>query len=120
MPDAEAARFTAMSSLTNDINNCVIATGQYTGDGSTSQGITGVGFRVKFVIIERYKVSGGECNVMWKSDQHATTYATTIEIDSQATDDIISLDADGFTVDDAGVDSDPNANAVVYQYIAFG
>ncbi|GAH37723.1 unnamed protein product, partial [marine sediment metagenome] len=33
---------------------------------------------------------------------------------------IISLDADGFTVDDDGSDQDPNANLVVYCYVAIG
>lgn len=36
------------------------------------------------------------------------------------TNRIISLDADGFTVDDNGADQDPNANGVTYNYIAIG
>ena len=36
------------------------------------------------------------------------------------TNRIISLDADGFTVDDNGADEDPNANGIIYNYLALG
>ena len=36
------------------------------------------------------------------------------------TDRILSLDADGFTVDDAGADDNPNENGTTYSYLAIG
>lgn len=46
-----------------------------------------------------------------------------MEITSQVTsrsNRIISLDADGFTVDDAGVDAHPNQNTVQYNFLCLG
>jgi hypothetical protein len=40
--------------------------------------------------------------------------------DSYSANNIISLDADGFTVDDNSGDADPNANTIVYNFVAFG
>jgi len=37
-----------------------------------------------------------------------------------ADNQIIALGADGFTVDDAGVDAHPNKNTQAYHYLALG
>jgi len=116
---------------TSTKHSAYIRTGTYTGDGTISQAITGVGFQPKYVKIwERQTVSGTDIR----------TYETTAEImDDNAnggasvgystvtnfaaafySDRIISLDADGFTVDDVGADDHPNKNGQVYNYLALG
>lgn len=99
---------------------CKIATGTYTGDGTESQAITGVGFRPKFVHVARIHEVVGSTYALYKTDRTATTWA--IYVDNAFTYDnrIISLDEDGFTVDDEGVDNDPNKTGVPYEYLALG
>ena len=100
-------------------------TGTYTGDGELSQGITGIGFAPKYV------------KVWWRQTSATATYSyetTDTMVDDNASgmafsdrgvpaggmatyiNAIISLDADGFTVDDAGGDEHPNKNTEVYNY----
>ena len=99
-----------------------IKTGTYTGDGSTSQAITGIGFQPKMVTIWIYSLTEGNTGQLTKIDQFATDMA----IDAWGTphfirdNRLISLDADGFTVDDDGTDDFPNTNGATYAYIAFG
>jgi len=97
-------------------------TGTYTGDGSESHAITGVGFRPKEVTIYQHHTSEGGTEVYVKSDQMATTYCIRFRAtDTNVVDDcVLSLDADGFTVDDAGSDTNPNKDTRVYDYVAFG
>lgn len=108
-------------------------TGTYTGDGATSQGITGIGFQPIFVWITKRVTSEGafsDREVIFTTDQivddngsggaitiHETAGNTSTAFDANA---IISLDADGFTVDDNGADADPNTNSQVYNYFAIG
>ena len=105
--------------------NCNIKTGTYTGDGSTGQAITGVGFRPKWLAVMRHPDTGGAFGFLfykmdqswgaWSINQHAQ------DSDWVYTDNrLISLDADGFTVGDVNTDVDPNKNGEVYDYIAFG
>jgi hypothetical protein len=98
-----------------------VQTGTYTGDGSTSQGITGVGFQPTMVMI-RIQCNGTLNEDPWiKHEDDTTTYSSQNTSPKWAAVDncIISLDADGFTIDDAGSDQHPNKNGVVYVYIAF-
>jgi len=109
-----------------------IATGTYTGDGSTSQAITGVGFTVKWVWITERKTSDGNTfaikELVFTSDViiddigtgGAITLITGSGDHRMADNGIIALGSDGFTVDDAGGDADPNTNGVVYNYMALG
>lgn len=110
---------------------CHIATGTYTGDGATSQGITGLGFQPKFVLITERKTTDNsslrfEADLFTTDvivDDNAAGGAITNTSDLHArfmTDAIISLDADGFSVDDDGADNDPNTNAIVYNFLALG
>lgn len=94
-----------------------VATGTYTGDGATSQMITGVGFQPKYVKIWAHltNVSSHE-----KLDQTWGTNAFVPDTPAFADNQIISLDSDGFTVDDAGADAHPNKNGTVYDYLALG
>ncbi len=95
---------------------CRIATGTYTGDGAVSQAITGLGFQPKFVqITERKTGSGNNVPLFFTDDvtidDNASGMAITFNTSStrfeSITNAIISLDSDGFTVDDAGTDSNP-------------
>lgn len=105
-----------------------IATGTYTGDGSTSQAITGVGFQPKFVMVYEKKSGEATVNIFHVTDQANTGFCVrhtgsgNHDYFNNDADDpgIKSLDADGFTVDDAGTDLDPNKNGITYEYLALG
>jgi len=102
---------------------CRIKTGTYTGDGSTSQAITGVGFRPKFVwIFENPAVETASQGSFVVPDSLTAGLAQVIHRDNtdEVDNRVDSLDADGFTVDDDGIDEDPNKNGANYCYIAFG
>lgn len=105
-----------------------IATGSYTGDGGTSQAITAVGFTPKYVKIWFRSATAGTNAAIWEttaeildddasgmSMMHSSTGAHTLDDDA-----IITLGADGFTVDDNGADSDPNKNGQAYNFMCIG
>ena len=112
---------------TGTLHGAYIKTGTYTGDGAVSQAITGVGFRPKYVkIVPHFAVdttySGtGPWSVL-KTDTMDTQFSeANWGVGAGIRDNmIISLDADGFTVDDDGSDNDPNKNGRVYDYIVMG
>jgi hypothetical protein len=106
-----------------------IATGTYTGDGATSQAITGVGFTVKYLIITPVGTDEASAVVLWTSDTIIDNDGDGMAIledpsnaaeHSYADNAIIALGSDGFTVDDAGADKHPNKASTTYDYIAFG
>lgn len=105
----------------SDLKLCRIATGVYSGDGSRSQAITGIGFQPKYVIIVPHQTT---THVNYKNDQMGGN--AVYEYVSGATcmvyeaDHIDSLDSDGFTVDDIALDLDPNTNGRTYSYVAIG
>ena len=111
-----------------------IHTAEYTGNGATSQGISGVGFSPKFVLINAKKTSADGT-----PEDYSLVYSTDIVVDDvsggaawsaqqngSAIDwaligsQIISMDSDRFTVDDGGTDKHPNKNSQVYNYLAIG
>ena len=103
------------------------ATGSYTGDGATSLAVA-IGFKPKYVKVWQ-RVTGNGINIgVYETvdvvmDDNASGGA--IEHISDGghqfkTNAIISLDADGFTVDDGGSDLHPNKNTSVYNYMAIG
>lgn len=98
-----------------------IKTGNYTGDGNTTKGITGVGFQPKFLII--YPQVTQVNMPFMKSSQDGTKTSYNTGSNTFYEDDyIISLDADGFTVGDGTGGSSANhcnINGRVYTYIAF-
>jgi len=100
-----------------------IKTGSYTGDGTTSQSITGIGFKPKHVIVW-VDVAGTRRHIFVMMDQMAPNRSFYHHFRgghyAGITDRITSLDTDGFTVDDAGADADPNKNAQNYFYLALG
>lgn len=107
---------------------CRLKTGTYTGDGATSQAITGVGFQPKYVKIWQKIISDGTAGRIYETTDtiiddiaagaawfHTGAGGHTVESNT-----IISLDADGFTVDDNGADDPPNANGAAYNYLCLG
>lgn len=108
-----------------------IATGTYTGDGSTSQAITGVGFQVRWLWITQHEsnerdIGAGSREIVWTTDivedDNGAGMAVDLGNDSHrwVTDAVIALGADGFTVDDDANDRHPNKNAHAYNYFALG
>ena len=106
-----------------------IATGNYTGDGSTSQSITGIGFPVKYVIIWSQTAQTDGTALAWHMttddavDDNASGFSVLLDtggIGTWEANEIISLDQDGFTVDDAAGDANPNASSVLYKFVAWG
>lgn len=104
-----------------------LKTGSYTGDGSTSQGITGVGFTPKVLLIIYASGDGNDTAVVMTSTEHMARDAQGLvalftaaggvkDFDNR----VLSLDSDGFTVSDDGTDSHPNQNTAAYDYIALG
>jgi hypothetical protein len=91
--------------------------GSYTGNGSATQAITGVGFQPTFIII--YDRAGGA--PLQGFSMKASNDTTFAKVDSgYQIDHIISLDANGFTVGDGTASSNyMNTSAEVYTYIAF-
>lgn len=104
-----------------------LKTGTYTGDGELSQGITGVGFQPKYVQIwQDLGAAEGLVYITETTDVHTTGYSVYYQSSAgalqfyQYDNRIISLDADGFTVDDDGSDVHPNKNGTTYRYVALG
>jgi len=105
-----------------------IFTGAYTGNGASAYAITGIGFQPKYVKIWERKTAHFE------KDEIFETTDTIVDDNAEGqcwkhvgsgshstrTNGIISLDSDGFTVDDYGVDSDPNKDGIVYNYLCMG
>lgn len=103
-----------------------LKTGFYTGDGSTSQAITGVGFRPKVLIIVLPNSDGSASifgitttSFMARDAQGLGLFMSTGAV-TNLDNRFISLDSDGFTVSDDGADVFPNTNAQIYDYIAWG
>lgn len=144
---ATAGELTATEPVAGDITQCVgysthadrmffnpnhkepesakIKTGNYTGDGTTGQAITGVGFRPKSVFITKHPTTEVATEVHWKLDPTWADYS--VQLSTAAGQEVVitdskinSLDADGFTVDDNEADTDPNKNTIVYDYLALG
>ena len=102
---------------------CKIKTGTYTGDGSTGQAITGIGFQPKKTSIRPHLTSGAGNEEFVKTDQHTNDLCFHHKASGpheDLADRINSLDSDGFTVEDAGSDQHPNKNAQVYDFLCLG
>jgi len=111
-----------------------IATGTYTGDGTTSQAITGVGFTVKYLRIVFRATTGAPIQAhgeMWTTDiivdNHAgglayseTNVGDATGVPATLESAIIALGSDGFTVDDQGTNDHPNTQSATYEYVAIG
>ena len=104
-----------------------ISTGTYSGDGTTSRSIIGVGFLPKYVKIwERTTTNNAQVDayettntIISDSGSGGAIYTDNNEQRFRV-DRIVSLDVDGFTVSDGGTNSHPNQNTQVYNYMAIG
>lgn len=115
---------------TKTLGTTTLVTGTYTGDGATSQAITGLGVAPVYVRIWQRATATGSANACHETtDTIIDDNASGMSLAAQTvagwtaalvTDAIIALGSDGFTVDDAGTDSDPNTNTRVYNFIAIG
>ena len=109
-----------------------IATGSYTGDGATSQAITGVGFRPTFLIVSAritadQFVSAGAGVKSWyfTTDVIMDDNAAGMALGAQGSwqweiNHVIALGSDGFTVDDDGTNEHPNTSSTTYNFVAIG
>ena len=98
--------------------------GAYTGDGTRDQAITGVGFRPKYLEVYCDPTTADDDVVNVKLDLGWGRF-TSMHMDWGADHEnnasrIISVDNDGFSVDDYGSDFPPNKDGVVYHYVAMG
>lgn len=101
------------------------ASGSYTGNGAASRAITGVGFSPLKVKIYEIPAAAGTAEIFEKCDIHAGAFChfhlvTAGNEHYYVEDRIISLDADGFTIGDAGTDSHPNKNLANYIWYCQG
>ncbi len=98
-------------------------TGTYTGDGTTSKAVTGLGFQPKFLLITLEGADGATgatfltSNTLITTDAQGLAYA--VGSNTLLDNRILSLNADGFTVSDDSTDANPNANTSVYHYVAW-
>lgn len=98
-----------------------MVTGTYTGDGTVSQAITGVGFKPKTLMVFADVGDASACYPFLTSDTFSTSQAGCFYTATGGcyTNRIDSLDADGFTVDDEGANSPPNTFGALYNYVAW-
>lgn len=108
-------------------NKTVMKTGTYTGDGSTSQAITDVGFTPIYLRIWPRETSANTAVEILETtdtiiDDSASGMAVALSAGGIQTraNRIIVLGSDGFTVDDNGADQHPNKSGQVYNYLAYG
>lgn len=111
-----------------------IVTGSYTGDGGTSQAITGLGITPKLVhITRRIADVSSPARIMSQDGDWVWTQPEILDDDASGgsillngsqwefdDDHIIALGSGSFTVDDNGADEHPNASGVVYNYWCIG
>ena len=102
-----------------------VATGSYTGDGSTGQVISGLGMTPVFVKISaRQTTDGGSATTAFTTNvivDDIAAGASIIESTAVINDnEIIAMASGSFTVDDAGADGFPNTNGQVYNYLVIG
>jgi hypothetical protein len=93
-----------------------IATGTYTGNGSSSRAITGIGFLPSMVWTARHDAAGGGFR-FGSSGTNSGSYTSTFFAGWAISNHINSLDADGFTV---GSGDGVNQNTRTYYYVAIG
>ena len=106
-------------------NSGYAATGSFTGDGNTSQAITGVGFQPNVVLWIGHGT--GRQSTFYSDASSFSPNLTTagtcqiMALTHQSIPDCYrSLDANGFTVGDGpSAEFDPNTNGLVWHYLAF-
>lgn len=101
----------------SEITSSGTVTGTYTGDGGSSQAISGIGFQPKVVIVYENSSSAVLTGVFMKTSSDPTTWCVRISNGDIQDDRIRSLDSDGFTVGGTAA-NEANENTVVYTYKA--
>ncbi len=108
---------TALSVLSGSDESAGVV-GIYTGNGTATQAITGLGFQPKFLFIHRQVDSAG---TTYTGRRASSDTATQVDGVGYKSDHIISLDSNGFTVGDGTGDANRfNVSTSVYTYIALG
>ena len=111
----------------------VMATGTYNGNDAElpgGQSIELLGFQPRFILITEQRTAGGTASHAWWTtdsivDNHANGLCYQIvrgqgsDNHSSQTGEIVSLDADGFTVAGSVVGA-PNNSGQTYEYVAYG
>jgi hypothetical protein len=109
------------SGINPSSNICRHVTGYYTGNASTTQSITGIGFKPKTITIEPLDASA--MGHYTKDNSMATSYAKFHDMNVSVLEaDLITLDADGFTLGDGsgGSGENPNQNTKIFAFHAWG
>jgi len=105
---------------------CFVQTLTYTGNGSTSYHIDTTIHPLWVRIWQRETVDRTDIVAYETTNTIIDDHANGMSIKEHAnllkvvTDHIISLDANGFTVDDGGADEHPNKNGQVYNVLVLG
>lgn len=101
------------------VGGAEIATGTYTGNGSATQAITGVGFQPDVVFVHQTNTGGTRA---WGSNAYSAgnAFFPAGAYSGMRADHITALDADGFTVGDGtGTANQLNINAATYAFVAW-
>ncbi|MFM7021939.1 MAG: T9SS type A sorting domain-containing protein [Flavobacteriales bacterium] len=93
--------------------NASYISGKYTGNGTASKSVTGLGFKPEVVLV---KSSGNQDGWIATSTMTAGYAKSLTNSDAPTTGYIVSLDNDGFTV---GSSSGSNSNGVTYYFTAW-
>jgi hypothetical protein len=105
--------------------NCSIETGTYTGNGALDKKIT-TSITPKYVKVWYYTAVDGQNDVIFEKvdtmgDNWSIMHCVTATKEHQIKDNgLITLDVDGFHVDDDGINNHPNANGFTYCYLVLG
>ena len=98
--------------------------GSYTGDGTTSMAVTGLGITPEAVWIFANDNVANAAVFHYTTTQMLATSTKSVEstpsAQSYVQNAIIAFGSGSFTVDDGGDDGHPNKNGNVYFYIAWG
>lgn len=103
-----------------------LKTESYTGDGTTNNAVTDIGFLPKFLIIWGKTTDGLDTPFFFTStqmmarDAQGLCFARWGAYHASFNNRIISLDSDGFSVSDGGANYHPNSDGIGYEYVAFG
>ena len=92
----------------------------YTGNGSNSHAITGVGFEPSFVWIKDRTNSYDHCAFDQPRGVSQRIYPNNAQVQSTDNDNLVSFDSDGFTVDDNGITNHNGYNFVSWNWKANG
>tara|TARA_R110001632_G_scaffold106247_1_gene215804 strand:- start:44 stop:1084 length:1041 start_codon:yes stop_codon:yes gene_type:complete len=92
----------------------------YTGNGSNSHAITGVGFEPSFVWIKDRTNSYDHCAFDQPRGVSQRIYPNNAQAQSTDNDNLVSFDSDGFTVDDNGITNANSNNFVSWNWKANG